>query len=400
MAARAVTRRVTPPRERRPVPARVPLGSSSHVSLRWSTKDGPRSVDGFHVSSESWRVLIEPRDRVAAGRTLAISAVIAAAVTVGYEVIAAVGGLPGTSVVTQVSASVIGAILLGIAIVAWAVPERAPAGLWIGAPLIGILIVVWIGLGERDVSAAGQIGLIYPIVYAGAHLRAPVAWAINILASVIDIALVTMLVATPEAIAEVVVIVPCFAMVTLVLVALARHQEDLAVQLRAAAAIDPLTGLFSRRRLEEVAVEVLASPCLPGDFSLGTGLAIIDVDHFKSLNDTYGHPIGDAALVHVAAVLRGSVGAHVTVARLGGDELALLVPCCTAQDAARAAEGVVEALTMTPMRHQGGEIPISLSIGVAHVTASRAQGLAELYAAADAALYEAKLAGRGRVIIA
>ena len=352
------------------------------------------------MSPEPLRTLLEPRDHVAAGRTLAISAVIAAAVTVGYEVIAALAGLAESTATTQVVATLFGAGLLGIALVAWTVPERAPRALWISAPLFGIAIVLWVGLGTGDASAAGQIGLVYPIVYAGAHLRAPAAWAITVLASLADVAIVVSLVPGPAALAEIIVILPCFAMVTLVLVAVSRHQEELTAQLRTAAAIDPLTGLFSRGRLEEVAVEVLASPCLPGDFSLGTGLAIIDVDHFKSLNDTYGHPIGDAALVHVAAVLRGSVGAHVTVARLGGDELALLVPCCTAQDAARAAEAVVEALASTPLRHQGGEIPISLSIGVAHVTTGRAQGLAELYAAADAALYEAKLAGRGRVIVA
>ncbi len=374
--------------------------SSPGPSLRRSTKGEGTRADGSGVSPQSLRALFEPRDRVAAGRTLAISAVIAAAVTVGYEVIAAVAGLESSTAVTQLAATGIGALLLGLALVAWTIPQRAPSGLWVAAPLAGIAIVLWIAFGTGDVTAAGQIGLVYPIVYAGAHLRAAMAWLINVLASLTDIAIIVFLTPRETALAEIVVIVPSFAMVTLVLVALARHQEVLTDQLRAAAAVDQLTGLFSRGRLEEVALEVLASPCLPGDFSLGTGLAIIDVDHFKSLNDTYGHPIGDAALVHVAAVLRGSVGAHVTVARLGGDELALLIPCCTAQDASRAAEAVVRALAATPMRHQGGEIPISLSIGVAHVTASRSQGLAELYSAADAALYEAKLSGRGRVIVA
>ncbi len=337
---------------------------------------------------------------MAAGRTLAITAVIAAAVTVGYELVAAVSGIAASTPLTQLVATGIGALLLVLGLVAWSAPERAPSALWVSAPLLGIAIVLWIVLGTGDSSAAGQIGLVYPIVYSGAHLRPVMAWAVNVAASATEIAVVLAVAPDSTAFAEIIVVVPCFAMVTLVLVALARHQDELTDQLRAAAAVDPLTGLFSRGRLEEVAVEVLSSPCLPGDFALGTGLAIIDVDHFKSLNDTYGHPIGDAALVHVAAVLRGSVGAHVTVARLGGDELALLIPCCTAQDAARAAEAVVVALRTTPMRHQGGEIPISLSIGVAHVTASRSRGLAELYSAADAALYEAKLSGRGRVIVA
>ncbi len=352
------------------------------------------------VSPESASSLLEPRDRVAAGRTLAIAAVIAATVTVAFEAIAAVGGLQESTAATQLAATAIGAVLLGIALVAWTVPDRAPRLTWVAAPLFGIAIVLWIGIGTGDASAAGQLGLVYPLVYAGAHLRAPVAWTITVLASAAEVAVVAVVLPASEAVAQAAVILPGFLMITLVLSALARHQEELTAQLRAAAAIDPLTGLFSRGRLEEVAAEVLASPCLPGDFSLGTGLAIIDVDHFKSLNDTYGHPIGDAALVHVAAVLRGSVGAHVTVARLGGDELALLIPCCTAQDAAKAAEGVVDALARTPLRHQGGEIPISLSIGVAHVTSARSQGLAQLYSAADAALYEAKLSGRGRVIVA
>ena len=68
---------------------------------------------------------------------------------------------------------------------------------------------------------------------------------------------------------------------------------------------------------------------------LGTGLAIIDLDHFKTLNDTYGHPVGDAALVHVAALLRTTCPSKATVARLGGDELAVLLPCVTREEVAR-----------------------------------------------------------------
>ncbi len=144
---------------------------------------------------------------------------------------------------------------------------------------------------------------------------------------------------------------------------------------------------------------MLATPCLPGDFSLGTGLAIVDLDHFKTLNDTYGHPVGDAALVHVAALLRSTCPSKATVARLGGDELAVLLPCVAPSEVREVMVRFHDATRTSPMNHLGRVLALSVSVGGAHIPATKDPDLAVLYEQADEALYQAKLQGRNRVVV-
>ena len=112
---------------------------------------------------------------------------------------------------------------------------------------------------------------------------------------------------------------------------------------------------------------MLDTPCLPGDFSAGTGLAIVDLDHFKTLNDTYGHPVGDAALVHVAALLRTTCPTRATVARLGGDEMAVLLPCAQPAEIGELMERFHDAVRTSPMNHLGRVLALSVSVGATHV---------------------------------
>ena len=128
---------------------------------------------------------------------------------------------------------------------------------------------------------------------------------------------------------------------------------------------------------------------------------LIDVDAFKTINDAHGHPVGDAALVHLAGVLREQVrAADAVLSRLGGDELAVLLPDCTARSAARRAEELLTAVRATPLALADGTLlALSISVGVAHVP-ERSGDLQTLYHAADAALYDAKRSGRGRVAVA
>ena len=110
---------------------------------------------------------------------------------------------------------------------------------------------------------------------------------------------------------------------------------------------------------------------------------------------------GVAALVHLSGLARRQVRAgDAVVGRLGGDELALLLPGCTAGTAARRARELVETVRASPLpRADGDALPLSISVGVAHAPL-HAASVRELYAAADAALYQAKRAGRDRVEVA
>ncbi|WP_448626167.1 diguanylate cyclase [Geodermatophilus sp. URMC 64] len=149
---------------------------------------------------------------------------------------------------------------------------------------------------------------------------------------------------------------------------------------------DPLTGLANRRRWDAE----LSTGCAEAR-ERGTGLAVVllDIDHFKDVNDRHGHAGGDEALRQVAALLRRSVRGTDLVARLGGDELAVLMPGADLARAAELAEAVrAAAAELQPTGFAPGEVSLSLGVGVA--AGSRAYPL-ELMASADAQLYRAKI---------
>lgn len=154
------------------------------------------------------------------------------------------------------------------------------------------------------------------------------------------------------------------------------------------AATDPLTGLINRRSLETHFRE------LPHDARPITA-AMCDLDHFKDLNDTHGHETGDRALRQFARVLRAALRPGDVAARFGGEEFVLLLPRCSADTARQVAQRVRQRLADSL---DGGLLPtFTVSIGLADT--SNGDGLDELIAAADAALYEAKAAGRDRVVV-
>jgi diguanylate cyclase (GGDEF)-like protein/PAS domain S-box-containing protein len=153
---------------------------------------------------------------------------------------------------------------------------------------------------------------------------------------------------------------------------------------------DFLTGLFNGRRFEEaLAVETKSSARYGG----GGAVLLLDLDHFKDVNDQFGHKAGDDLLKTVAAALRGRVRETDILARLGGDEFGIILPHADAAQAEAVADGIVKAL-----RHQTAvladrQIPITASVGVALFNSFTD---IEIMAAADLAMYEAKEAGRDR----
>jgi diguanylate cyclase (GGDEF)-like protein len=153
------------------------------------------------------------------------------------------------------------------------------------------------------------------------------------------------------------------------------------------AASDPLTGLVNRRGLEQALTRV--------DTREGA-LIFADLDRFKQLNDTLGHPAGDAALIHFARILREQVRGGDIPARIGGEEFAIWLPGATLDLGKRIAERVRIKLGTTAWEWQGRHWPLSASFGVASCPETNPD-LENLPAQADAALYVAKRSGRNRV---
>jgi diguanylate cyclase (GGDEF)-like protein/PAS domain S-box-containing protein len=153
---------------------------------------------------------------------------------------------------------------------------------------------------------------------------------------------------------------------------------------------DFLTGLFNGRRFEEALAQEIKSAARYG---CGGAVLLIDLDHFKDVNDRFGHKAGDDLLKTVAAALRGRTRETDVLARLGGDEFGVILPQVDAAQAELVADGIVKALRHQTAMLAEHQIPVTASVGVALF-----DGLTnvEILAAADLAMYEAKEAGRNR----
>ena len=179
------------------------------------------------------------------------------------------------------------------------------------------------------------------------------------------------------------------------LVELQRRLRTANLALERLAMTDPLTELANRRAFDQL-VEFEAAGFARGGPPFC--LVRIDLDCFKSVNDTAGHAAGDLLLVGVAGALsRVTRGADVA-ARIGGDEFALLLRACSIEDAIRACERVQERIADVRVSLTSGEIRTTASFGIAQ--AQHGEETAATLAAADAALYDAKHAGRDRIAVA
>jgi diguanylate cyclase (GGDEF)-like protein len=162
---------------------------------------------------------------------------------------------------------------------------------------------------------------------------------------------------------------------------------------KAAADSDPLTGMPNRRHLESKFRELLQECCQNGQ---PMSMALFDVDHFKKVNDIYGHFIGDAVLKEIAAVLTNSLRDNMLAARFGGEEFALLMPDYCLQDAHHLIDHTLRQLAGTPMNFDDLSIPVTASAGLVAVEGTDSWD--QCYMACDVALYEAKTTGRNRVV--
>jgi diguanylate cyclase (GGDEF)-like protein/PAS domain S-box-containing protein len=170
-----------------------------------------------------------------------------------------------------------------------------------------------------------------------------------------------------------------------------RYEE----RLRHMADHDQLTGLLNRRRFDEQLKRELARA---GRYEAHTAVLSIDIDNFKSINDSAGHAAGDAVLVQVARVLTNRFRLTDVVARLGGDEFAVLLSAVGVAEARAAAEDLLAEIRNSPGTYGGKPFRISASIGVTAFESDDATA-GEVLVNADLAMYAAKTSGRDRVVV-
>jgi diguanylate cyclase (GGDEF)-like protein len=176
--------------------------------------------------------------------------------------------------------------------------------------------------------------------------------------------------------------------------AVAIANARLFTQLQLQSITDSLTGLFNRRHLFSLAErEFLRAQ----RYGRPLSAVMLDIDHFKRVNDTYGHAAGDQVLAEVAQRLRTSARHTDLIGRYGGEEFVLLLPETELPGAELLAERLRRAIAGAPMATSGGPLSISASLGVA-ATQPNVRDAAALIDQADQALYAAKQAGRNRVL--
>jgi len=167
------------------------------------------------------------------------------------------------------------------------------------------------------------------------------------------------------------------------------HQRLVASALR-----DPLTRLFNKRYLLDRLDSELK---FAHRHSTALSVLMIDVDHFKELNDRHGHLAGDAVLAHLGTVLQRAVRNEDILARFGGEELMIVLRATGIEQAAATGERLRRLVEGTVTRYRGRELSATISVGAAGIPAAKYETVEQLLEAADQALYRAKRDGRNRV---
>lgn len=171
--------------------------------------------------------------------------------------------------------------------------------------------------------------------------------------------------------------------------------KDRLDQLRDQAVIDELTGVYNRRYLDEQLSSRLAeAQRYAAPFSIG----LLDIDHFKLVNDTHGHPVGDAVLAETASLTRRQMRKEDLLARYGGEEFAVVLPHTDRLGAAILAERVREAVADHTFEVGGTALRITISMGLSSFPLDEADSGEQLMLVADKRLYEAKHSGRNQTV--
>ena len=170
--------------------------------------------------------------------------------------------------------------------------------------------------------------------------------------------------------------------------------EAMLQNMESLATTDPLTGLVNRRRFDDVLRREFAATLR---YQHGLCCILMDIDHFKSVNDTHGHDTGDRVLQGIAQRLAFNVREVDLVARYGGEEFVILLPHTAKQSAGVVAERIAKSVRDVVIEVGSGAVRVSASFGVASSEDIVTKDAQELVRAADSALYRAKRNGRDRI---
>lgn len=189
---------------------------------------------------------------------------------------------------------------------------------------------------------------------------------------------------------------------SLLIIRVAAKELNLAqLKLHKMATEDPLTGLKNRPAIIESVQEEIShnqrGPSITAKYPFS--LIMIDVDHFKSINDHYGHPVGDQALIKIAHAINSTIRTHDLIGRYGGEEFLLLLPDTDLEGAKVIVERVRQSVENIEFLNGDIRIPLTISLGVTTVVADDS-GYDQAIKRADKALYQAKDAGRNQIAVA
>jgi diguanylate cyclase (GGDEF)-like protein len=274
-------------------------------------------------------------------------------------------------------------------------PHRTPNWLVHAMPLVDtglIALCTWVARTPTDGT---ELIMIWPVLFASYYLGSRDGW-LNVGAVVVSYTPTALVVLGRDGITPAVYMGGTTALATLIVTALRRQIAHLIDALQREARTDGLTGLLNRRAWDEAFRRELAQRERQGR---SLALLIVDVDHFKRINDTLGHPVGDVALRNVAALLQTQIRAADILGRIGGEEFAIVLVDCDADRAVDRAEQIRALVEDGSRNWPDVGMAVTVSIGTAAIPEHTTDG-AQLMTLADHALYAAKTGGRNTVRVA
>lgn len=314
-------------------------------------------------------------------------------------VLAAAGVFAGAVVLNLVEAAIPGGPSLSLApgigafclaVLIWTFGERVPTSalFWLG-PIGATLIAV--AVGTTHGPADGAVLYVWPVLWQAYFFGRRGAITIVAWIAVVQGLALLQLPADEANFDRWLDVVVSAGLVAAVVNVLGARNRRLVEQLVAEARMDKLTGLLNRRGFVERADAELARARRDRSW---LGVASFDLDHFKGINDEFGHEIGDRVLIQAADLFAAEMRESDVLARMGGEEFVALLPGERVEEAAAVTERVRQRLAAS---HEPGLPQVTVSAGV--IAAVAPESLDELLRAADHALYEAKFAGRDRTVV-